>query len=250
MLKTPSANNEAPDDRSTRARIRDAALAQFAEHGLKGATIRGIASQAGVSPGAVQAHFPTKDALREACDAHVLSVIRQTQGQIVSDIQQHDRAATALSDPAFMAGVDRTMQPILDYLATSMASGSDTAARWFDELYAVVHGMLTDGTVGPGLPDSSETRDVAAVLTAMQLGLTLMFDRVLDAMGTSHGDPEAMVRLGRARLHVATQRLISAEFEARIHAALDSYERAHGTTDAPGTATSRDHTGSTGAADE
>src|SRR5699024_9797298 len=61
-----------PEDLTSRARIRDAALAQFAEHGTKGATIRGIAAAAGVSPGLVQHHFGSKDALRESCDKYVI----------------------------------------------------------------------------------------------------------------------------------------------------------------------------------
>ena len=39
----------APDDLTARARIRQAALSQFAEHGFERTTIRGIAAEAGVS---------------------------------------------------------------------------------------------------------------------------------------------------------------------------------------------------------
>ena len=45
------------EDRTGRARVRDAALAEFAERGLAGASVRSVAARAGVSPGLVQHHF-------------------------------------------------------------------------------------------------------------------------------------------------------------------------------------------------
>jgi TetR/AcrR family transcriptional regulator, regulator of cefoperazone and chloramphenicol sensitivity len=63
----------AADDLTARARIRDAALRQFAEQGFERSTIRGIAATAGVSPGLVRHHFGSKEALRDAVDEHVLS---------------------------------------------------------------------------------------------------------------------------------------------------------------------------------
>lgn len=230
----PSGDHPDPDvldDRSTRARIRDAALAQFAAHGFKGASIRGIAHAAGVSPGAVQTHFPTKDALREACDTYVLAVFRQLKRQLAGDVQGFDPAGSGLSDPAFMAGVQRMMEPIIDYLAISMVSDSDAARRWFDEFHELVRETLTDPALGPGLADSPATRDIAAVLAAMQLGLTMLYDHVLRAMGTTPDDPAGMVRTGHARLFLATQRFVSEAFEARARAALDSYAHAYGAGD-------------------
>ena len=61
----------AVDDLTARARIRDAAIEAFASRGFD-ATVREIASRAGVSPGLITHHFGSKDALREACDAEAL----------------------------------------------------------------------------------------------------------------------------------------------------------------------------------
>lgn len=218
---------EAGDDRSTRARIRDAALAQFAEHGLRGASIRAIAADAGVSPGAVQTHFPTKDALRQACDAHVMAVLQARQAQITEDLEHRDREHSALADPSLFAAVSEELQPILAYLATSLASGSTSAGEWFDAFCEQLHGLLTDEHLGPPLPDTEETADLAAVLAAMQIGLTMLLPNVRRARGIPESSPELLVRLGRARLTIAAQRLISEEHEARTRAALDSYAQAH-----------------------
>ncbi|WP_308210971.1 helix-turn-helix domain-containing protein [Nonomuraea thailandensis] len=57
--------------------MREAAMALFAEQGVKATTIRGVAEAAKVSPGLVQHHFGTKEALRLACDEYVLAYVRR-----------------------------------------------------------------------------------------------------------------------------------------------------------------------------
>jgi len=64
----------AVDDLTARARIRDAAIDAFAATGFD-ATVRQIASRAGVSAGLITHHFGSKDALRAECDAVVLARI-------------------------------------------------------------------------------------------------------------------------------------------------------------------------------
>jgi AcrR family transcriptional regulator len=64
----------AVDDLTARARIRDAAIDAFAATGFD-ATVRQIASRAGVSAGLITHHFGSKDALRAECDAEVLARI-------------------------------------------------------------------------------------------------------------------------------------------------------------------------------
>src|SRR6184192_360599 len=58
-----------PSDLTGAARIRDAALRQFAARGVAAASIRHVAKAAGVSPGLVQHHFRSKAGLRQAVDA-------------------------------------------------------------------------------------------------------------------------------------------------------------------------------------
>jgi AcrR family transcriptional regulator len=77
-----SAEDRPPEDLTARARIRDAALDQFAARGVKAATLKDIADAAGVSVGLVQHHFGSKDGLREACDKHVRDVVLGGAGQV------------------------------------------------------------------------------------------------------------------------------------------------------------------------
>jgi TetR/AcrR family transcriptional regulator, regulator of cefoperazone and chloramphenicol sensitivity len=54
------------DDLTTKARLRETALALFADHGITATSLRSIAAVAGVSPGLVIHHFGSKDGLRRA----------------------------------------------------------------------------------------------------------------------------------------------------------------------------------------
>jgi AcrR family transcriptional regulator len=66
------------EDRTARARIRDAAVHTFGTAGFD-APVRAVAAAAGVSPALVIHHFGSKDGLRAACDEHVLRVIREAE---------------------------------------------------------------------------------------------------------------------------------------------------------------------------
>src|SRR4051794_25431792 len=103
------------DDLTARARIREAAMAEFAARGVTGATIRGIAEQAGVSPALVQHHFGTKDGLRTACDAYVLDYLRTQVGEGI------DRGQIGEVD--FVAAVHRSAPPVMRYLARALVDG-------------------------------------------------------------------------------------------------------------------------------
>ncbi|MQA85045.1 MAG: TetR family transcriptional regulator [Streptosporangiales bacterium] len=204
-------------DPGPRARIRDAALRQFAAHGFKGATVRGIAQQAGVSPGLVQHHFPSKQALRDECDAYVFAVLR--------DVKDRGIGSGAVTDGAFMADTHQAVTPLVPYIAMAMVSDAPTASRWFDDLAALYRGVLTSGELGPALPESEDVPAIVAVHTAMQLGLAILARHVYRRLGTDERDPSTVARIGRARLFLAAERLIDEELEARIGAGLDRYEQ-------------------------
>ncbi|MBD3751906.1 MAG: TetR family transcriptional regulator, partial [Micrococcales bacterium] len=69
-------------DASTRDRIRDAAIAAFAERGFDAASLRDIAQRAGVSAALIVHHFGSKDGLREECAAYVVqTLVTRVNGQ-------------------------------------------------------------------------------------------------------------------------------------------------------------------------
>lgn len=60
--------------RATRARLLEAAVACLSEHGWNGTTIAVVAARAGVSRGAAQHHFPTRESLFTAAIDYVTDV--------------------------------------------------------------------------------------------------------------------------------------------------------------------------------
>lgn len=113
------------DDLSTTARIRDAAIAQFGEHGFA-TGVRAIATAAGVSPGLVIHHFGSKEGLRKACDDYIAAEIYSAKTE---SVQSPDPAAWL----AQMAEIEE-YAPMMAYLVRSMQSGSDLAKAFWHKL--------------------------------------------------------------------------------------------------------------------
>jgi len=145
------------EDRTARARIRDAALVLFAERGTKGATVRDIAKAAGVSGGLLRHHFGPKDGLRDACDSYVLAKLMRMKERAVLEGE--------LANPAFMSAAQPEMLLLYRYLARSMIDGSPQAASMFDEMVALGEKWLERNDPGRMV----DPRAYAAVLVAMEL---------------------------------------------------------------------------------
>jgi len=184
-------------------------MAVFAERGVAGATIRGIAERAGVSPALVQHHFGTKDGLRDVCDAHVLDYLR---GETKSGIGEG-----RIGDTAFIARVYGSAPALMRYLARALVDGSPAAATVFDEIVGLTENYLVDRA---GLSDA-HTR--AVVFTAMRLGVTVLHDHVARGLGE---DPfaSAAPRVGRAVLDITSPELLPDGLAERVREGLDRFE--------------------------
>jgi AcrR family transcriptional regulator len=180
-------------DLTARVRIRDAALEQFATHGFDGATIRGIAEAAGVSPGLVQHHFRSKDALRRACDQAVLELVRAKV------------AATRtgrISDPGFLAALYSAAPPLIRYVARAAADGSSAGAELLDQMAEWTEEFLTATWPDRFPARSARTRDAAAVLVAQSAGTIVLHELVARRMGLVPWEEIATPRIGLAQLDV------------------------------------------------
>jgi AcrR family transcriptional regulator len=206
-----ASDQPAPEDLTGRARIRDAALDEFALHGVRGATVRGIAARAGVSPALVQHHFGTKDRLRRACDEHVLGYVR---GGVSATLR-----ADALSDPGYLTETFRTAPRIQRYLARALVDGSPDTAALFDELVAMTGQNLADP------PDATSTpHDRALVLTAMRLGVIVLHQHLSRGLGEDVFDPTASTRVARASLDLVNPALLPAALTEQARGALTDPE--------------------------
>lgn len=126
------------------ARIRDAAIEQFGEHGF-GVGLRSIAEAAGVSAALVIHHFGSKDGLRKACDEYVAEEIRSEKSETI----QSNDPATWLAQLAEI----ESYAPLMAYLVRSMVSGGELAnslwQKMIDNTEAYLEEGVRAGTVKP-----------------------------------------------------------------------------------------------------
>lgn len=179
----PYRDREPIDDRSTKARIRDAAIVCFADHGIADTTARKVAAAAGVSPGLVIHHFGTMEGLRAACDEHVAEAIRRYKQDAMS-------AGFGLDLQATLSDAD--IAPLTAYLARVLADDSPAVARLVDELVADAEGYLRDGVEAGMLRPSEDPRSRAIVLTVWNLGALVLHRHLERMLGVDLTDPGAL----------------------------------------------------------
>jgi AcrR family transcriptional regulator len=207
-MAVESMEERAPEDLTGRARIRDAALRLFAEHGIAAATIRDIAKAAGVSSGLVRHHFGSKEALRDACDAYATDRVNRLWEQMFAEGR--------LGDTGFMASIHPTTMLLQNYLVRSMMDGSPAATAMFRQMVEIGEQWLT----GRGI-ESPDMRAYSAVLCAMQMGVFLMRDQMTDVLGVDVRTEEGHARLNRGFVDAFSHPLLTPEEAAQIHAASD-----------------------------
>jgi AcrR family transcriptional regulator len=134
----------ASDDRTAVARIRDAAIEQWGEHGFN-VGLRSIAEAAGVSAALVIHHFGSKDGLRKACDDHIAEEVRIA-----------DTEALQSMDPAtWFAQLSQieSFAPMTAYLLRTMQSGGDLAnslwCRLIENSEVYLDEAVKAGTIKP-----------------------------------------------------------------------------------------------------
>lgn len=157
------------DDRTTRARIRDAAIEVFARDGFD-ATVRTIADAASVSPGLVIHHFGSKDNLRAECDSYVLTRTRDDNRRSL------EKDAGASPFGALLAQMDTVEDsgPRIIYIVRSLQSGGAMARELLDHLAtdgeATLRAGVAAGTVKPAIDEAARAR----YLLAQSMGALLV----------------------------------------------------------------------------
>lgn len=204
----------ANDDLTARARIRDAAREQFAEHGFERTTIRGIAAAAGVSPGLVRHHFGSKQGLKDAVDAHVVEELRRLNAETMTDAEEHSLYRAARSRPS--------LAPVQKYLAQALVDGSTTVATLFDQMveptaqwFALADRERTDAPY-------ADLRTRAAVYTAMALGVPLLREHLSRVLGVDILSPEGDRLIALALLDIYSHPLLSPELAQTARDGLDA----------------------------
>ncbi|GAA0224654.1 TetR/AcrR family transcriptional regulator [Cryptosporangium japonicum] len=200
-----------PDDLTARARIRQAALAQFAEVGFQKATIRSIAAEAGVSPGLLRHHFGSKEALRDAVDAYVMDEIRRANDEVSEASRTGDFAST----------VDReALRPFQRYLARGLLDGSPTVATMFDQMAAMTTQWIAAADETRTDRPRTDHRTRGALYTAMVLGVPLLHEHLSRVLGIDVLSADGDRRVALAMLDIYSHALISTELAEQARAAL------------------------------
>lgn len=182
-------------------------MAEFAERGMAGTSIRAVAERAGVSPALVQHHFRTKDGLRAACDAYVVDYLRRATASGIDEGK--------VGDPAYIAGIFQSAPPLLRYVARALVDGSPAAAGIFDDMVALTERYLAD------VPGKADARTRAVVFTAMRLGLTVLHDHVSRGLGADLFSGEAATRVANATLDIIAPQIMPDGLAERVRTGLD-----------------------------
>jgi AcrR family transcriptional regulator len=180
---SPAPAAAAADDRTTRARIRDAAINRFARDGIAATSVRAVAAEAGVAPSHVVHYFRSKAGLRAACDEHVATLLRELQDEAVD--------AGLQLDPLASARRTLTGTPVLEYLARTLVEPSPESDALVDQVVEDSVRYMA-GLEAAGLVRASENPRMRAVLvTFWSLGSLALHRQLERLTGVDMTDPEA-----------------------------------------------------------
>ena len=173
------------EDLTARARIREAAIRLFAEHGVEETAVLDIAKEAGVSGGLIRHHFGSKDGLRVACDTYVCSELVRFKVEALEK---------GKADPDFLVTFDARQVLLRRYFGRAMIDGSSAAGSRFDDIVDEYEQWFIDQS---GL-DLAAARACAAVMTGMTIGVLAMQDHIARALGEDPLSPKLQERIGLA----------------------------------------------------
>ncbi|MDT2005459.1 TetR/AcrR family transcriptional regulator [Rhodococcus opacus] len=166
-MRSTNAGSEVPQpDLTTRARVRDAAITVFGNHGFA-TGVRAIATAAGVSPGLVIHHFGSKDGLRAECDEHVLRIIREQKAQAISTPGPAG-AMQALADIEQYA-------PLVAYIVRSFQAGGGLGESLFEHMVDDTAEYLDMGVAAGRVRPSRNPQARARYLTLYNVGAMLLY---------------------------------------------------------------------------
>ncbi len=169
------------DDRTAKARIRDAAIECFAEEGIADTTARKVAAAAGVSPGLVIHHFGSMEGLRIACDEHVAAAIRRIKESAMASGPGLD---------VFGMMRDTNIGSAARYLARVLAEDSHTVETLVDDLIDDAERYFEQGVESGMLLPSNDPRGRAVVLVLWSLGGLVLHDHFKRLLGVDLTDPD------------------------------------------------------------
>ncbi|MGR0159032.1 TetR family transcriptional regulator [Paenarthrobacter nitroguajacolicus] len=190
------------EDLTTRARIRDAAIGLFGRDGFARATVRAVATAAGVSPGLVIHHFGSKSGLRDACDQHVLAQTA-TQGREKSD---PGTSRQLIQD--YMNHPDQYSDEIT-YIRRTLSDESEAGDAFFDAVVRQTQDIIHAGIEAGTIRKFDDVRSTAVVIASNSLSILMLGRHLSRTLGAAtpeaHGiGPELLRQLTLPALEIYT----------------------------------------------
>lgn len=187
-------------DLTARARIRDAAMNLFGTHGFRATTIRGIATEAGVSAALVVHHFGSKDGLREVIDDHLADHIRADKfAAMTGNLTQNEKEMRAYT---------QEWAPAMAYLSRALTENADVGRHLYDRLFRDAVDYLAAGEEAGLIQPTAHAQARAAALLNAGLGQTLLQHHLQRVLGA--GDEiDALMQITEPMLDLYTDGLFT-----------------------------------------
>ena len=155
-------------------RLLDAVVSVLVDEGFEGVSVRKVAARAGVSIGAVQHHFPTKDVMLTAAMDRASAEFGQRLTARIPGDATAEQALRAVADELLGLGAERRTASVLWLARLARASVDEptrrTHARDWQEVEDLLSGLLQGSR--PGVA-AERNREDAAGLLALLDGLAL-----------------------------------------------------------------------------
>ena len=188
-----------------RSRILAAARERVSVVGSAGASVRGIAADADVSPALVLHHFGSKDGLIAACDAHVLAAISDLKSDALA-------AGPGLDLLGAVAHSSEVAAPLVRYLARRLVEGGPAVDELIDTMVADAHRYVRAGVESGLLRPSANEQDRTVLLTMWSLAALVLHRHVERLLGYSILDgPEGVKRWSELGAEVLMSGLLTPE---------------------------------------
>jgi AcrR family transcriptional regulator len=158
-------------DLTAAARIRDAAIEQFGQHGFA-TGLRAIADAAGVSAALVIHHFGSKEGLRKVCDDYVLELIRDSKSEALQSMSP----ATWFAQLAEI----ESYAPVMAYLMRSLQSGGELGKALMRRMIDNAEGYVEDAVRAGNIKPSRDPKARAKFLAMNNGGGFLLYVQMHD----------------------------------------------------------------------
>lgn len=200
-----------PRDHATVARIRDAALHEFAERGVAGATMRSIAEAAGVSAQLVVHHFGSKKGVALACDRYVVAMFREHNMSLLSAGASFS-PKKALEEP--------WLGPAMAYLAARLVDDSPAVAQLVDDAVGDATAYLEQGEESGLVKPSAYPRERVVVMMLWNLGAVALHRHAKRLLGVDlvAADPGELATWSRAATEMLTGGLFHGDALEKLRA--------------------------------